>query len=348
MAGIDATRLALRHPTAALIVAVAVTLIAACTGTAHPASSPGVPQPLSKASTTSGPRRALVLSGGGPTGRAFEIGILKGLRDAGVDLTQADLIVGTSMGAVLGSQMRAGQTLDSLYDRLLAQATSPAGTSTDPGFDPTYFRQTMLMINGATEVTPQFRVEVASRALAAPEAIGQQAWLQFIDGDTGPLVHAWPSRPLKVAAIDVSDGTVRFFDSTQNVPIELALAATTAVPGRVAPITVGDRRYMDGFTGGPCPTGCWPYLDAAAGYGVIVAVTTGPGATAVAELADHMRSQGSRVVVISPDAESAAARGLDVFDLSRTGPTAQAARRQATTVAAEVRDVWNQAPPSGQ
>ena len=43
--------------------------------------------------------RALVLGGGGSTGNAWLIGVIAGLSDAGVDLTDADLIIGTSAGS---------------------------------------------------------------------------------------------------------------------------------------------------------------------------------------------------------------------------------------------------------
>src|SRR5688572_17337790 len=52
--------------------------------------------------------RALVLGGGGITGVAWELGVLSGLREHGVDLTDADLIVGTSAGAVVGAQLATG------------------------------------------------------------------------------------------------------------------------------------------------------------------------------------------------------------------------------------------------
>jgi NTE family protein len=38
--------------------------------------------------------RALVLGAGGVTGVAWELGMLAGLAERGVDLTQADLVVG--------------------------------------------------------------------------------------------------------------------------------------------------------------------------------------------------------------------------------------------------------------
>ena len=47
--------------------------------------------------------RALVLGGGGITGIAWEIGLLHGLIEAGVDLTGADLVLGTSAGSVVGA-----------------------------------------------------------------------------------------------------------------------------------------------------------------------------------------------------------------------------------------------------
>ena len=44
-------------------------------------------------------QKALVLSGGGITGIAWELGILRGLEECGVDVTDANLIVGTSAGS---------------------------------------------------------------------------------------------------------------------------------------------------------------------------------------------------------------------------------------------------------
>src|SRR3954464_14941252 len=64
-------------------------------------------------------RRALVLGGGGITGVAWEIGVLAGLADAGVDLTGADLVVGTSAGSVVGAQVTTGGNLGDLFERQL-------------------------------------------------------------------------------------------------------------------------------------------------------------------------------------------------------------------------------------
>src|SRR5688500_8760504 len=69
-------------------------------------------------------RTALVLGGGGITGIAWEIGLLAGLAEAGTDLSDADLVVGTSAGSVVGAQLTSGAGLEEMYGRQLDPATS--------------------------------------------------------------------------------------------------------------------------------------------------------------------------------------------------------------------------------
>ena len=66
-----------------------------------------------------GGRSGLVLGGGGITGIAWELGLLAGLAEAGVDLANADLIVGTSAGSVVGAQIASGTAVEALYRRQL-------------------------------------------------------------------------------------------------------------------------------------------------------------------------------------------------------------------------------------
>src|SRR5215813_8114181 len=68
--------------------------------------------------------RALVLGGGGVTGVAWELGLLAGLAEAGLDLTDADLMVGTSAGSVVAAQVAGGTPLEELYEQQLASTGS--------------------------------------------------------------------------------------------------------------------------------------------------------------------------------------------------------------------------------
>jgi NTE family protein len=72
-------------------------------------------------------RRALVLGGGGVTGIAWETGLIAGLAGLGIDLAAADVIIGTSAGSVVGTDIACGQELEALYQAQLAPpAPEPA------------------------------------------------------------------------------------------------------------------------------------------------------------------------------------------------------------------------------
>src|SRR4051812_21433603 len=68
--------------------------------------------------------RALVLGGGGSAGNAWEIGVIAGLFEAGLNVTGADLIIGTSAGATAAAQITSASPTELLAD-ILAAAPPP-------------------------------------------------------------------------------------------------------------------------------------------------------------------------------------------------------------------------------
>ena len=76
--------------------------------------------------------RALVLGGGGSTGNAWLIGVIAGLFEAGLDVTTADLTVGTSSGSTTAAQL-AGATppalLAAILDAVPQHQTASVGTA---------------------------------------------------------------------------------------------------------------------------------------------------------------------------------------------------------------------------
>ena len=75
--------------------------------------------------------RALVLSGGGSVGAAWETGLAAGLIGAGVALAEADLVLGTSAGSSVGVQVAAGDDMDQQVERYrVARAKAAAGRPT--------------------------------------------------------------------------------------------------------------------------------------------------------------------------------------------------------------------------
>src|SRR6202044_3036363 len=73
--------------------------------------------------------RALVLGGGGPVGIGWESGLAVGFAGEGVHLADADLIVGTSAGSVVGAQLALAMELTETVGRLSAPLPVATGGS---------------------------------------------------------------------------------------------------------------------------------------------------------------------------------------------------------------------------
>jgi NTE family protein len=77
-------------------------------------------------------RRALVLGGGGSTGNAWLIGVVAGLSAAGADVTEADLIIGTSAGATAAAQITGARPTELLAAVLAAAPPPDPAVAADP------------------------------------------------------------------------------------------------------------------------------------------------------------------------------------------------------------------------
>ncbi len=118
--------------------------------------------------------RALVLGGGGVVGIAWETGLLKGLRDAGLDPAGADLIVGISAGSVVGTQIRGGRSLDELY---AAQFEPDDGaTERTMGRDIDSLRAIFGLWGRAEEMTPALCAQIGALAVAARTVSEAERW----------------------------------------------------------------------------------------------------------------------------------------------------------------------------
>lgn len=288
------------------------------------------------------PLRALVLGGGGVAGVAWETGILKGLAEAGVDVAAADAIVGTSAGSLVGAWVAAGTSLDELYRVQAAEEVDPGPR---PELDLVALTEIFGRWSAVTEVTPALCAEIGALALTAG-GIGEELWLARFAGLLQGL-DGWPERRLLVTAVDAADGTFAVWDRDSGVPLTTAVAASCAVPGLVSPLRFGGRRYMDGGVRSTTSA------DLAGGYDAVLVVAPvggspeGIGALVQRQIEtelEALRTAGSRVHLIVPDAESLEAFGPDLMDPARRAASARAGLRQGGLEAAGVRDVWSPAP----
>jgi NTE family protein len=272
---------------------------------------------------------ALVLGGGGVTGVAWETGILAGLAAAGVDLTDADTMIGTSAGSVVAAQITSGAPLEGLYETQLAPPTGEIAAKIGIRFYAA-MAGTMLL----TRNPQRFRRRIGARALRAktvPEADRREVIARRLPS------HVWPERHLLITAIDAATGEFVVFDKDAGVPLVEAVGASCAVPMVWPPVTIGDRRFIDGGMRSSANA------DLAAGADrivVIAPVTQGGGATP--KVADEVAALrcGATVALITPDGEALSAIGRNVLDPARRAAAARAGQRQAADVAETVRAAW--------
>lgn len=283
--------------------------------------------------------RALVLGGGGVVGIAWETGVLKGLRDGGVDPVAADLIVGTSAGSVVGTQIATGRTPDELYAaQLLPSDGAVEQNMTD--VDSAALGAIFMKWGAAQQITPQLAAEIGAMALAA-RTVGEDQWLAAFDAILGPV--AWPDGRLLVTAVDSADGAFVAWDKAAGVPLARAVASSCAVPGLFPPVTINGRRYMDGGVRSGTSA------DLARGHDLVLLVAPigaspeGIGAIARRQIdaeVETLRAHGSTVEVLLPDAAALTAFGPNLMDPSRRTPAAEAGLAQGTAAAAALRAAW--------
>ena len=162
---------------------------------------------------TTTPRLALVLGSGGPRGFAH-VGVLKVLEENGI---KPDLVIGSSVGAMVGALYAAG-----------VPATQLERLAQDLDIKRFFLEWRVLRGNPASGEAVQSYIDrhVASRTI---EQLGV---------------------PFAAAATRASDGKLVVFNRGDT---GLAVRASGASPGQFEPVRIGNDYYMDGDEASPVP-----------------------------------------------------------------------------------------------
>jgi NTE family protein len=289
--------------------------------------------------------RALVLGGGGSAGNAWLIGVVAGLCASAVDVSAADLIVGTSAGATAAAQI-AGSSPDRLLAEILApQPGGPAprgGTAVGPGRSapPVDHMARTGRIIGAAADPAEMRRELgaSARELAAMDPSWQSMWRATV---ASRLPGAeWPGTRILITAVDATSGEPVVFDRRSGVSLVDAVAASCSSGPAY---DIAGTGYIDGGYRANADN-----ADVALGFGRVLVLSPFAGrsrtpATWGLHLADQVESlqaHGSRVEVVFPDEASVAAFGDSMMDPSTRPPAARAGYDQGLGVAERVRAFW--------
>ncbi|MET9402044.1 patatin-like phospholipase family protein [Kitasatospora sp. NPDC002965] len=221
-------------------------------------------------STDGAPRRGLVLGGGGMLGAAWTVGALCAVEEStGWRPGDAEVLLGTSAGAILAALLAAGVDAGGLRDH---QRGLPVTDGPLAGIDFDYD----TAVGGA--LPPRPRAGIGSPGLLrdavrhpreyplltmvsaiAPHGRGS---LEPVGGLVGALFGpgGWPSGPpgsaLRVVAVDYRGGHRVVFGDADAPPADVAEAvmASCAIPGWFTPVRLDGSAYVDG--------GCWSATNA--------------------------------------------------------------------------------------
>lgn len=282
--------------------------------------------------------RALVLGGGGAVGNAWLIGMLAGLADGGLDVTVADLVVGTSAGATAAAQIGGASPAElyaSVMDAPRSSAVSPRGPIPNGQLE-----RTAAII--AQSAGPEdMRRRIGANAIGLAEAsgdAGQARWRETVAARFSP--HEWPARRTILTVVNAETGEPAGLEAASGVGLVDAVAASTA--GGPA-YRIAGTWYIDGGYRTNADN-----ADLAAGYRRVLILSPLGGRTrlpaewglTLAHQIRDLRAAGSAVETILPDATALAAFGSSMMDLSVRPAAARAGFAQGNAAALGLREFW--------
>jgi len=252
---------------------------------------------------------ALALGGGGSAGNAWLIGVIAGLFEAGLDVTEANLIIGTSAGSTAAAQVSSGIQPTELLAAILGAAPEPrtAPVGSDGGRVPigpaaNHMEKSSAII-GAAEDAADMRRRMGAVALetdAASHSSAQTQWRATVAARLPSQLL--PQRRMLIPAVDAHTGEPIVFDRHSGVDLVDAVAASTSNGFGVPPYSIGDRRYIDGGYRRN------ENADLAAGYARVLVLSPFGGRSRhpldwgmhLTTQVDELRARGSRVETIFP------------------------------------------------
>lgn len=235
------------HRCAGLLLAVLAATCVAQGTPAEPAQGvPQVPQPKAAAADPAAmarkpadrPKIGLVLSGGGARGAAH-IGVLKVLQEIHVPV---DLIVGTSMGSIVGASYATGLSLPEMEEAISRIRTATLFTDKPPRADAS-------MRQKSDDFVPYLIPDlgISETGVVLPKGVVTGITLE---GELRRLVQVPTARsfdelpiPFRAVATDIGTGEMVVLKEGSVVA---AIRASMSVPGAVAPVTIGNRQLVDG------------------------------------------------------------------------------------------------------
>ncbi len=200
-----------------------------------------------------------MLGGGGLVGQAFHAGVLAALEvDLGWSPALADVVVGTSAGAITGAMIRWGVAPTDMAlwsrghgwpadDELLNDLDRVRRSLPSVHLGVLLRRWRLSATRSYASSTVRDRAAAVS-LLPSVLPTGSASLRDLAGRHLPPWVRAtWP-RGLWICAVCRDDGSLTVFGRDAIVDVDLlsAIAASSAIPAVFAPVTLDGRTYVDG------------------------------------------------------------------------------------------------------
>lgn len=274
---------------------------------------------------------ALVLGGGGLTAYAWQVGVLAGLAEAGVDLSRADVLAGTSAGSLLAVELADGAAPADLYGVQVSRKRAMLEVDFTLAMTVKFLWAALGSRDPETVVKRLGRLALSMRGV--PETVVLDAMRSQLP------VQEWPERPVRLFSVDALTGEAAGFGADSGVDLVRAMAASCALPPLYPPITIGAGRWIDGgarsTTNADLVNDCHRVV-------VLAPIPKSPGASP--DVLDHvasLRAGGALATALTPDRAARRAFGRNPLDASRIPGAARAGLRQAAEHADHIRTVWH-------
>jgi NTE family protein len=190
-------------------------------------------------------RLGLILGGGGIVGIAWETGVLYGLaQTCRLEPDKAAVIVGSSAGSVIGSQVALGIPLEDLVGRLRRTAgrDRPAAPQAPLPESPI-----LSLMQSSEGRTLEGAVRIGRMAMEADTILKEDDFIASFARMLGS--DEWPAADLRITSTRCSDGRRAVWTSSSGIGLMRAVASSCAIPGFFPTISFQGERYMDGPRG---------------------------------------------------------------------------------------------------
>lgn len=279
---------------------------------------------------TSKKTKAVVLGGGGVTGIAWEIGIITALLQEGIDLSDANVIIGTSAGSFVGTALASGYDMNKLYDSHFIPNESEVNVSVSSEVMKLWTEAFIYGKDDKKKIGKMFG-DIAKKY---PSKISKEERLAVVESRLTTTI--WPSK-LKVTAVDAETGDLHVFDKDSGTSLINAVNASGAVPGLWPLVTFNDRDWIDG--GMVSSTNAF----LANSYDKVVILSPMPQkyglVPSVKDDAEEMKKSAT-VSLIIPDNDSILAIGKNPYDPAFAASSANAGFEQGIRESAGVYKTW--------